>query len=296
MNLLLALTVGCGPGALAPVVIASQNAGTTPFMEILNSSDLRSTCEDYYDNNLCLLDSEQALAQTLAEAQPTLVFLQEMWHQPGCDDVDRPSEVQTAPFVCAGEGKQPPRVLPEGMAWSCSPGYPDNCIGWNPARFVPELDCAGLDCGENLEDLQTGCADPGRIAVLPGELDGEPTTLAVMHTTAGFNSDNIDCRVEQIEGLAARLSDADGQRLVVAGDVNLDPAGESTDDVEALLDLFEQIGLVRLVDDGDTSRLLEQDFDVVAVRDLHQELACGVSFVDEGLSPLMFDHGLLMCR
>ena len=297
LSLLFALSWGCGPNQTPPVIIISQNAGTTPLMDALEETPLRAICEEYYSNNLCLLDSEQALAAALQQDGPTLALFQELWSREAwCAAADRPEEAQTEPFACAGQGPQLERVLPEGLSWTCSAGYPDNCIAWDSERFVPEIGCTERDCGEQLEDLSSSCAPPGRIALLEGTLDGVPTTVVVVHTRAGFTSEERACRVEQLEGLAVRLQASSAARIVVAGDFNLNPDETAPTDSQAFHTMLDAVGLRRVEDDGDTFRLIEQDLDAVAVLGLPDVLACSVRFVDEDISPWMFDHGMLSCR
>lgn len=50
--------------------------------------------------------------------------------------------------------------------------------------------------------------------------------------------------------------------------------------------------MTRLVDDGPAMRLVGYDLDVGAVRGVGAG-DCTVRFVDEGVSPAMFDHGFV---
>jgi hypothetical protein len=62
------------PDGLRPVSgLATQNAGTTPFLDALGSSAFREICEAWYDNNLCVDPIERALAQRLAADRPDVV-------------------------------------------------------------------------------------------------------------------------------------------------------------------------------------------------------------------------------
>ena len=273
--------IACTDELPLELVVMSQNAGTTPLLDLIEPSELRSTCEEFYENNLCTLDAEALLATALAADPPTVLFLQEVWHSEWCDEVE--GDALDDPFACAEPGHPLDRVLPEGMSWQCSPAYPDNCIATDD-RFEPDT----------WTDLGAECSAPGRAGALSGILDGEPTTLVVVHTNAGFDQDSVDCRVEELAAIEEHLAQVDGV-ILFGGDVNHDPEVDR-EDSDAFARLLATTGLVRVEDDGPTGRLLQQDLDVVATRNALPYGECAVRFVDAGTSPLMFDHGLLTCR
>lgn len=277
------------------LVVATQNAGTTPFMDALEPSPLRADCESGFENNLCTLDAEDALRDALAVSRPDLVALQEMWHDPWCDETDREPRWSSPPFVCARRGSQAARVLPEGHHHACSPGYPDNCLGWNPETFQADLPTTGPDHGLALTDLTSGCARPGRIALVQGSLLGQRATLVVVHTNAGPFPDDQSCRADQLGALVARIAaDPDGLWFV-AGDFNVDVDTGPGPDRAVIDTLRDTHGLRRLPDDGSTARLLPGDLDAVLVRGLDDLGDCTVRFVDEDIRPLMMDHALVTC-
>lgn len=284
------------PVATDVLVVATQNAGTTPFLDLIESSDLRDVCEAHYSNNLCTLDAEEALRDALSAERPHVVFLQEMWDRTGCDDADRPGEAQRAPFVCSATGSQLVRVLPGSMSWACGTAYPDNCIAWDPARFAPGGACDGRDCSAAMTDLTFDCSQEGRIALVDGTLDGAPATLVVAHTNAGPSDDDQACRAEQLGIVQAALEARADRVWLLGGDVNHDPAVGTGADAQAFATLLAATGAVRWPDDGDTSRLLPSDLDVVVAKGLARDASCAVRFVDEDRSPVMFDHALVVCR
>ena len=277
----LALLACAGDELPDELVVATQNAGTTPLLDLVEESELRETCEAWYENNLCTLDAERLLAEALAEDPPDLLFLQEVWHEDWCEGLE--GEALLAPFACSEPGVPLERVLPEGSDWQCSPAYPDNCIVYGE-RFEPDT----------WTDMGAECSAPGRTAKLSGLLDGEPTTLVVVHTNAGFDQDSVDCRVEELRDVQDHLATVDGA-LILGGDVNHDPSVDREDST-AFAELLEATGMVRLEDDGPTARLLQNDLDVVTTRHVLPYGSCSVRFVDAGTSPLMFDHGLVTCR
>ncbi len=275
-----------GIAPLPQVSIVTQNAGTTPSLDLLEESEHRVVCEEWYENNLCLLESEQHLAAALAEDLPDIAFLQEIWHDEWCQADDRPDEIQAAPYACGEPGDPLDRVLPGGHRVACATDYPDNCIAWDPAVFTPD--------DEGVVDLDTECSRPGRAATLAGELLGQPAVLTVVHTGAGIDPDDFACRVEQLQSIQAALEALPADTLLLlGGDVNHDPTWLS-DDAVAFAELLEAAGLTRLEDDGPTMRLVGYDLDVVAVRGVDGG-DCTVRFADEGVSPAMFDHALVSC-
>ncbi|HJN77557.1 MAG TPA: hypothetical protein QGF58_26785 [Myxococcota bacterium] len=273
--------IACTDEPPPELVVATQNAGTTPYLDLVEESSLRKTCEDSYENNLCTLPAEMALADALADDPPDVLFLQEIWHPEWCEGLDADAMVE--PFACAGEGHPLDRVLPPGMTWQCSPAYPDNCIATSD-RFD----------ADTWTDLGADCSGPGRTALFTGLLDEVPTTLVVVHTNAGFGQDDVDCRVEEFADIEEHLVGLDDV-LILGGDVNHDPSVDREDSA-AFAQLLDAAGMIRLEDDGPTARLLDQDLDVVATRHALPYGDCTVVFVDAGTSPLMFDHGLLTCR
>lgn len=276
--LLLACTTEDPPLEL---VVSTQNAGTTPYLDLIEESSLREICEADYENNLCTLNAEAVLAAALADDPPDVLFLQEVWHPEWCEGLE--GEATMEPYACAGEGHPLDRVLPSDMKWRCSPAYPDNCIATSE-RFEDDT----------WTDLGAACNGTGRAAALTGTLDGEPTTLVVVHTNAGFAQEDVDCRVEEFADIEAYLAGS-ADVLILGGDVNHDPEVEREDSA-AFAQMLETAGMSRLEDDGPTARLLDQDLDVVATRHVLPFGLCSVSFVDAGTSPLMFDHALLTCR
>jgi hypothetical protein len=278
------------------LVVATQNVGTTPFMNAIQQSDLREPCETWYDNNLCTLDAEQDFARALDAVVPTVLFLNEVWHDEWCEDPKRPADIQAAPFACAGDGEPLARYLPDSHHWACATDYPDNCIAFDPDRFVPDGTCDDRDCSAGIVDLQADCAVDGRAATLSGTLEGQPAILTVVHTNAGFFTADQECRAEELDAIRHALEPVDDDTvLLLGGDVNHDPEHTGID-ADAFAALLEATGLQRLPDDGDTARLVTMDLDIVAARGVLEHGACTVEFVDEGSEVVMFDHALVRCR
>jgi len=294
-------------GPLEPLTsVATQNAGTTRFLDFLAASPLRPLCTEWYGNNLCTVDSEAALAAALAEARPDVLMLQEVWDQRGCGADGRPAEADAEPFSCsAGDAHQLERVLPADYRWACATGYPDNCVAFVPSALSPERDgspaaCAGRDCSVAVHDVQAGCSRDGRIAWLEGRTAEGPAALVVVHTLAGPpGGEDEACRAQQLDAAREALAALPPETLLLmAGDFNFDPAGSDGPDAAALAALREELGLARLPDDGPTHRMLGTDLDLVLARGwpAGAGATCRVGFVDEGAEVPMFDHALVDCR
>ncbi len=290
-------------GSLHPVArVATQNAGTSRFLDLLERTPLRPTCEETYSNNLCTVDTEAALGATVAAFAPDIQMFEEVFDQRRCAETDWPPEASAAPFACsAGATPQLERVLPPDYAWGCAAGYPDNCIAFRPAVFVPvdaggaDAACAGRDCSALVVSNPAPCGRDGRLAYLRGRTAHGRTVLVVVHTNAGTDR---DCRAQQLQAIeAVLLAEPADTAIFMAGDFNFDPVAEQGADRDAFDTLVQAVGLTRLADDGNTHRLYQADLDLVLVRGwpAATTATCHVAFADEGQSPLMLDHAYVAC-
>lgn len=296
-------TGGDSPGLTR---VVTQNAGTTTYLSLVADEpdeDVRQRCADWYDNNLCLLASEDLLAQALAEPVPQLLFLEEMWDQAGCDDPGRPEAVAEDPYACGLEGSQWERVIPQDLDYGCASGYPDNCIAWDPLQFQPvgppgAAPCQGRDCSSLLVSNPAGCSVDGRIAYLEGEAETGPLVAVVVHTSAGVDADDVACRAAQLASIQqVLLALPQDTAIVMAGDFNLDPEIYTGDDAAAFSDLLQTVGLERLPTDAPTHRITQVTLDHLLVRGaaFSTQAECQVRFLDEDQQQIMFDHGFVSC-
>ncbi|MEL6343687.1 MAG: hypothetical protein AAFV53_11190 [Myxococcota bacterium] len=289
--LLVAITTGCSPASTQdihqPFRVFSQNAGTTPYLDLIGASPVRSTCETYYENNLCTTDAEDALFEAIDEERPSVVLLQELWYQPWCEAAGRPEESNAPPFVCSRSGPQLERILPSGYAVARSILYPDNAIAFDETVISGE---------DELVSLEASCGPPGRIAFLNAAFRDAPLFIAVIHAQAGLGSDAQACRIDQFAALEEVLAALPEETpLIIGGDVNHDVTASSPDAMRWRA-MADAVGLQRLEDNGDTARLLVMDLDIVATRGVLGGAQCQIHQLDEGWSEPMFDHASLNCE
>lgn len=299
---------GCTPGLEALLRLANQNAGTTPFLDMLGESDLREPCDDWYCNDLCTSETEATLAGQVEATAPDVMMLEEVWDMSRCGDPDRPPEFQEPPYACsAGEGHQLTRVLPEGYSFACVHGERDSttCIAFREAVFEPlspsgePADCDGRDCSALITDLESECEREGATAFLRGTTHLGPTTLAVAHLFVDFSAEDELCRAQQLsvlqEALVALPSD---EVLVLAGDFNLDPLRWEGEDVDTLNELVEALDLERLPDDTISHLILDITIDLLFTRGWpgEDEARCELTFLDEGAVEPMLDHAFVACE
>lgn len=293
-------TAAVSPPAL--VSLATQNAGTTTYLDLVADSpseEVREVCSTWYSNNLCLEGTEALVRGAVADDSPGLLFLQEMWDQPSCDDDDRPGEANVAPFACSlGSDPQPSRVLPGDWWWGCAGGYPDNCIAFPPTTATP-TGCDGQDCSSLVVSNDAGCGDPGRIAYWEIETEAGPLVAVVVHTNAGMFEDDIACRAQQLESIQGVLAALPADTsIAMAGDFNLDPELYESADAAAFEALVSELGLSRLGGYDESHRISHMKLDHVLARGAAVEtgLACEARSLDEDETDVMLDHAWVVCR
>ncbi len=294
--------------------IATQNAGTTTTLSLVASEpseDVRAVCADWYSNNLCLLSAEIALHNAILQEAPDLLFLQEMWHQPGCADPARPEETGEAPYVCAAdasplERSQLGRVLPENYLFACAHEYPDNCIAFREGTFLPldadgsPAQCDGVDCSAHMIDNPASCGRDGRLAYLRGTTAEGPAIAVTVHTNAGINEDDRLCREHQLQAIEeVLLAESEGSAIFMGGDFNLstEPPNDMAD--EAAFDkLNASLGLTPLPVDGVTHLLAPMQLDRILLRTQApaSPAACTRLFLNPSEDNAIFDHAFVTCR
>ncbi len=306
--LLGAALAGCTPEedtaapASALTALATQNVGTTTWLDLVAGSpseDVRQVCSDWYDNNLCLGETETLVAEAIAQDTLGLIFLQEVWEQARCEGEERSEEVNGEPYACAqGEDPQPERLLGDDWQWGCAEGYPDNCVAVH--RELAELGgCDGRDCSALVLSNPAACGADGRIASIEIETEAGALVAVVVHANAGVEEDDVACRAEQLASIQAVLEAYPSDTsIAMAGDFNLDPDYYEGADAVAFEALRQALGLSWLPSDGETHRISHVRLDHVLVRGtaVASDLACEVRFLDEGRENVMLDHGWVACR
>ncbi len=306
----MALPMGCEDGSdLEPLLhMANQNAGTTPTLDLIAPSPLRSNCANWYGNDLCTVDSEAVIGTAVAERMPDVMMLEEVWDQTRCTEPDRPAETYEPPYACsAGDGHQVARLLPDGYSFACSTAERDAmaCVTFRDAVFVPRADdggdaeCPDRDCSPLLQRVEHDCEHEAHMSYLRGRTADGPTTLVVMHLYVDLTEEDDDCRAQQLQATQAALATLpEDEGIVIAGDFNLDPDQWEGPDVDALAEMVSTLQLQRLETGGPTHMLLDLTIDLLFTRgwDSADSAACEVTFLDEGSDEPMIDHALVACR
>lgn len=309
MAFVLISTSGCDPVTSPGLIVATQNAGTTPFLDLIEEAPHREACDDWYGNNLCTNDTESILAEAISAEKPGILMLQEVWDQRRCSAPERPEEVDEPPFVCSmSEGHQLLRVLPEGYEFACAEGARDalTCVAFDTSVFQAETAdgieavCPERDCSEHMIVTRSDCEElDGQVAFLRGTLDQGPAVITVVHLFAGLVAGGSDCRAAQLRAGQEALAELpDDIPILIAGDFNFDPSITTTADAVALEQLIEALDLVRLPTDGTTHRIFEVTIDLVFSRGWPgaDSARCETRYLDGDDEPPMLDHAYVGCR
>ncbi|MBT3223280.1 MAG: hypothetical protein HN348_29760, partial [Proteobacteria bacterium] len=196
------------------------------------------------------------------------------------------------------------RVLPDGYAYGCASGYPDNCIAFREEHFeltAPDgvsAACNGIDCSTYVVSNPADCSVDGRIALLEGKSEDVPFILAVVHANAGVDPEDAACRHSQLKSIESVLLDKPSDTpIIIAGDFNLDPDIYATEDVDAFNEMLESLQLTWLPVDDNTHLISQFKLDHVMVRGLSslREADCSARYLDENEDNVLFDHAFVLC-
>lgn len=194
-------------------------------------SEQAAITDEYYGNGLSFPPAIEAATAFFAELQPDVVAFQEIFHPADCAEI--PSEFQEG-FICEGHQPSDPTVaqllLGQGYQVACHQQKPDKCLGVRRA-FATIRGCSADLCLDFLDGAEIeGCGRGSRIgrAVLDrADGRGELTVVSV-HGSSGIADQDLDCRRAQVELVFVDLGDgepaANGERTVILGDFNTDPA------------------------------------------------------------------------
>jgi len=185
--------------------------------------------DQYYGDGLAWVPAVEATTAFLADVAPDVIAFQEIFHSPECADI--PEEAQ-ADFVCEtwveGDPTVAQAVLGSGYQVMCNPGNSDKCAAVR-LDFGSFAGCDEPLCVEGMQGYGIdGCGNGARVGQAVIELvDGGELTVVAIHSSSGMASDDMDCRVQQVEQVFVDLGDgspgASGDRNLVMGDLNTDP-------------------------------------------------------------------------
>ena len=188
-----------------------------------------ATSDEYYGDGLAWLPAVEAATAFLAEVTPDVIAFQEIFYSDECADIPEDAHPD---FICetwsAGDPTVAQLVLGEGYQVMCNPGNSDKCAAVN-LDFGSFAGCDEPLCLEGLDGYKIdGCGSGSRVGRAVVELvDGGEFTLVAVHSSSGMASDDMDCRVLQVEQVFVDLGDghpaASGDRNLVMGDLNTDP-------------------------------------------------------------------------
>jgi endonuclease/exonuclease/phosphatase family metal-dependent hydrolase len=233
-------------GAPPPIVVVTFNTGTTMGLPgIANDGDdygaeQARLSDTHYGDGLAWIPAVDAVTRWFAEVRPDVVSFQEVFYSELCPEVP---EDARAGFVCErwseGDRTVAQVVLGEGYQVACHPGKNDKCIAVRRA-FGRIRQCAddafclvGLD-GETVD----GCGRGARVARATIDLEaGGAVTVVAVHGTSGLSDDDQSCRVRQVAQVFEDMDGApgaDGERNIVLGDLNTDPARAARFDASAV--------------------------------------------------------------
>ena len=185
--------------------------------------------DEYYGDGLAWIPAVEAATEFLAEVAPDVIAFQEIFHSDECAEIPEDAHPD---FICeswsAGDPTVAQLVLGEGYQVMCNPGNSDKCAAVR-LDFGAFAGCDEPLCLEGLQGYKIdGCGNGSRVGRAVVELvDGGEFTLVAIHSSSGMASDDMDCRVLQVEQVFADLGDgapaASGDRNLIMGDLNTDP-------------------------------------------------------------------------
>lgn len=197
--------------------------------------------DTWYGNGLAWSTFVDDTARWFEQHPADIVAFQEIFDVGQCGDI--PAEAHDG-FVCEtwteGDETVPQRLLGDGWQIACHPGKPDKCIairrGFGTIRGCDTALCPDAARGEPI----FGCGNGARVAAVTVDLSaGGELTVINVHGTSGFSPEDQGCRLRQIEHIFDGIGDseplASGQRHLILGDFNTDPARMLDGDASARL-------------------------------------------------------------
>lgn len=234
-----------GPPEVVQFRVATFNTGSAGPTGMLSgeeyTSDLRSIGDDYYGNGLAWKPAVEGTRLWLAEVDPDIIVFQEILGTEDCSEIP---PAQREHFVCedwqSGADSVARMVLGQGYQVMCHLGNNDKCAGVK-SSFGSFAQCDSGFCLEGMVGAQVeNCGHGARVA--RGTIDlaaGGTLTLVNFHGSSGVVSEDIACRVNQVNQVFVDLGTGDGQpaangaRNLIMGDFNADPVRWATFDDSA---------------------------------------------------------------
>ena len=229
----------------APTFVAvTFNTGTTLAMGSQNPDDGYGSAEAkqsdlYYGDGLAWRAVVEDTRAFLAQVSPDIVGFQEIFYSGECATV--PADARTG-FVCENWQPQDPTVaqviLGAGYQVACHQGKSDKCIAVK--RSFASIDgCVDDLCLDFLDGAEIpGCGSGSRIgrAALTLVKDNHSIVVVNVHGSSGLKLEDTSCRAQQFALVFEDMNGspaANGERNIVFGDLNTDPARADSFDQSA---------------------------------------------------------------
>ena len=202
------------------------------------TSEAAKTSDQHYGNGMAWQAAIDDVKAFFAKVKPDVVAFQEVFHPGDCPAVPAGKR---AGFVCEtwkpGDPTVVQTVMGAGYQVACHMGKPDKCLAVKTS-FGQLRGCTSALCLDGLAGTKiSGCGGGSRIG--RGVVDlvgGGAITVVNVHGSSGFKSEDIDCRKKQVEQVFVDLDGApaaNGQRNIILGDLNTDPARLASLDASA---------------------------------------------------------------
>jgi hypothetical protein len=195
------------------------------------TADLRTIGDDYYGNGLAWIPAVEATRQWLTELDPDVIVFQEILGTEDCSEI--PVALREG-FVCedwqSGADSVARMVLAQDYQVMCHLGNNDKCAGVK-LDFGSFQGCDDDFCLEGMVGASVpNCGHGSRVARGTIDLVASGTlTLVNFHGSSGVVSEDIACRVQQVDQVFVDLGTGDGEpaangvRNLIMGDFNADP-------------------------------------------------------------------------
>lgn len=239
-------------GLRAQTQPSSQHSKNTLTLLQANVGNVAPVCSLQARSKLCQQDVEDRIAARIKAISPDIVSLQEILPDWICREGKAGSRGQAChnysqravrdqvrrllgdnytivcePFQswdCVAVKKDLVRVLPDAQGRSCPPGAlcgTERLSGGDPAALNKDESYTHYRAATIESPLDNGF----HIMAVDLELRGQTIRLINGHPQSGTKTEQSKARAEQIEGLFSRFGS--GPKVLVAGDLNLDPFRQS---------------------------------------------------------------------
>lgn len=205
-------------------LLAESNGGYGPEQAAIS--------DQYYGDGLAWPALITEVARFFESVAPDLVAFQEVFYSGDCAQI--PLEAHPG-FVCEGWQAGDPTVAQQlvgaGYQVACHVGMPDKCLAVS-RRFGRIRGCEGDLCLDGLQGSKVeGCGHGARVGRAVVELaEGGTLTAVNVHGNSGLEAADMACRTQQFErvfsdlGMGDGTPGANGERNLIMGDLNTDPA------------------------------------------------------------------------